>query len=730
MTKLILKVGESSREFPVEGVMLIGRDPDSDICLTGDAVSDQHARISFHESRTLIEDLNSLKGTRVNGRSIERCTLHDGDEVIVGDSHLVFEESGKAESTSAPDGSSVIGRDFGDYTIEASLGEAQQGEVFRALNRSTQERVALKVLKDELSADAGFAARYLEETPRLTQLNHPFLIRYLEFGKQEEKLYFTMELCQGEPLPRHIEKNGVLRHGRVIDVAMGVCQALGHIAERGFSHQDVRPMNMMIDEGGGVKLVGLGLASLLNREASGGEPDLLTGDPHYMAPEQSAGAAIDIRADLYALGASMITMLTGKPPFDGPVLSLLSKHRTEPRPEASTLDVTVPERLSVLIKKLMAVDPDDRPADPMKVARELAEIKQELEKGAVQESTPSGSSSRQVRQAEIATITQTIVEQHSSKAASAVEDPQKEAEQGRSRAGFAFAVLVLLAACVAMFWARGDRETESEAVSPARDVEAIIRVFSSPTAEKEKKEKALDKLSDFGSGAHLPLSKAIPVASVEALPWLALACERLRAKELAPPLIAKAGAMGTQADEIVYRVLGDLGNGASRDFALKQMNSPDAALRRLAWICLSRCIADEDMEWVLAKLGVESDIDRKGAGLALQTLLARPPLHETLNKKLAETLGAKSPEGKRAIETVTSCLERLEAAPSLEAVPCLIELLESNDAGLKAASRNALKAAFGLDHGLEASKWRDWLDKGAKEGDPFRAKAFGKAQEK
>lgn len=409
MAKLILSLGDASREYPVEGVLMIGRDPDNDVAIADDTVSGQHARLSLLENRVLLEDLDSLEGTQVNGRAIQRCVLHDGDEIGIGDAALSFSEAeaGAEEAGSAPAG--PVGRVMGDYAIEASLGIAQQGEVFRATQQSTGNAVALKVLSEDLTQDPDFVQRFLKETESVKNLDHPYLIRYLDFGLLEGKLFFAMELFDGEPLQRRIEQSGRIRPSLALEVGITVAQALAGLAEHGLSHQDVRPMNIMLGANGEIRLVGLGLASLLRRLGGAKKPEILMGDPTYMAPEQhTGGQKIDVRADIYALGATMYHMLVGKPPFEGSVLSLISKHRMEARPNPSETDITIPAALSRLIRRMMEIEPEHRPSDPMKVARELAELRETLAETVGPGELHSSASSRVFKKDEMSSLIQQV----------------------------------------------------------------------------------------------------------------------------------------------------------------------------------------------------------------------------------------------------------------------------------------------------------------------------------
>ncbi len=375
MSKLILKNDTTEQEFQIQEPLLIGSDQGNAITLAeDDGVSNKHARVSPMGHRVILEDLDSLAGVRVNGRMVQRCALHHGDEIEIGDSVLLFEDEEPEASTP---------EHLGDYKISTSLGKTPVGEVFKALKVSEKKIVALKIFDPKLSGDAEFVRGFLEEAAKAKKLAHPGLVRYLDYGFLDRRLYLVMEHVEGESAQQVLEREGPLSADRVIDVAVRICDVLNHAKKAGVTHLDIRPMNILFSSDGLVKLVGMGLALFVlqgketTRKSEPGGSRLakfILGDPHYMASEQHGRAAVDYRSDIYSLGATMFYLLTGRPPFEGPPLKVISNHKMADRPNPCDIDITIPPRLGGLIKRMMAVELDHRPANPDEIQQQLKAI--------------------------------------------------------------------------------------------------------------------------------------------------------------------------------------------------------------------------------------------------------------------------------------------------------------------------------------------------------------------
>ncbi len=290
---------------------------------------------------------------------------------------------------------SMVGREVGGrYRILAKLGEGGMGAVFRAEQISLKRKVALKVLRPELSADPGLVRRFNAEAELAAKLNHPNTVTLFDFGQDDDgSLYIAMEFVEGTSLRDVLVRSGPLPAGRLIDICAQVCGSLTDAHGVGIVHRDLKPDNVMLSTRGGVDdvvtVLDFGIAKLRDERSDGTsipmtqQGDLL-GTPQYMAPEQIRAEPVDGRTDVYALGAMMYEMVTGRLPFEGPTLmSILSKHLTEAPvpPIERRRDLGISPALSGLIVECMSKQPDQRPESMQVLGGRLATLKAQLADG-------------------------------------------------------------------------------------------------------------------------------------------------------------------------------------------------------------------------------------------------------------------------------------------------------------------------------------------------------------
>ncbi|MEJ7597443.1 MAG: protein kinase [Kofleriaceae bacterium] len=272
------------------------------------------------------------------------------------------------------------GSQLGHFKIVRQLGAGGMGEVYLATDLALDRPVAIKVLPDELGRDARRRDRLIREARAQARVAHPNVAHMYFIGEEEDRLYFAMEYVAGNTLAERIAK-GPMSVEAALDVIRGAALGLREAQRNGFTHRDVKPSNLMIDGHGVLKVLDFGLAA---GEAGIGvsgpvAQTSLAGTPLYMAPEQARGEAVDHRADIYALGATLFHLVAGKPPFEADsVDELLSLHATAVRP-------ALPRRgqprtqigaIDALCTKMMAPDPADRfeSYDDLLRAVELASI--------------------------------------------------------------------------------------------------------------------------------------------------------------------------------------------------------------------------------------------------------------------------------------------------------------------------------------------------------------------
>lgn len=276
----------------------------------------------------------------------------------------------------AAGGGDAVGNRF-EILLEA--GRGGMGTVYRARDRSSDETVAVKIMRDGTEVDG---ARFEREAQILSTLDHPRIVRYLAHGKTpDDEPFIAMEWLEGVTLSKYLHERGALPWRDVALLGAAICEGLDGAHGAGLIHRDLKPANLflvgsVIDD---VRLLDFGIARI-----GGGEdgPTGLTrtgellGTAGYLAPEQARGSdAIDARADLFSLGCVLYRALTGAAPFGGEhVLDALGKLLTLEPPPVSQLASEVPARLEALIHRLLAKTPDGRPATAAATRDELRDI--------------------------------------------------------------------------------------------------------------------------------------------------------------------------------------------------------------------------------------------------------------------------------------------------------------------------------------------------------------------
>ena len=267
----------------------------------------------------------------------------------------------------------LVGREIGGrYRVVAKLGEGGMGAVYRGEQISLKRKVAIKVLKPELSADPGLVRRFNAEAELAAKLSHPNTVNIFDFGQDSDgSLFIAMELLEGVSLRQAIQ-DGAMPPARAIAITQQVCRSLADAHRHGIGHRDLKPDNVMLTERGRerdvARVLDVGIAKLRddNRAtvAHMTRAGDLVGTPQYMAPEQIRAEPVDGRTDVYALGAMLYEMLTARLPFEGTtVMAILSKHLTEqPAPPSQRRpDLHLPAVLDGLVLAAMAKDPAHRP---------------------------------------------------------------------------------------------------------------------------------------------------------------------------------------------------------------------------------------------------------------------------------------------------------------------------------------------------------------------------------
>jgi serine/threonine protein kinase len=274
-----------------------------------------------------------------------------------------------------------------DYEIVAQIGEGGFGIVFKARDRGTNELVALKILPPSI-ADEEHISRFRREAEIVRQLHHDNINGYVAFGYDERRkcYYCALEFVEGVDLETRIERSGRLSEDEAISITRQIAMALQHAHHNGLVHRDVKPANIMVKPDGTAKLCDLGLACPTDTAATRITRSSVAGlgTPAYMSPEHVNSRDVDVRSDIYSLGATLYHMVTGRPPFEGSTaVEIVSKHLRESAPWPADINPAVSKALCVIIMKMMAKEPADRYQTPsdLHLDLDLLEAGQEPEIG-------------------------------------------------------------------------------------------------------------------------------------------------------------------------------------------------------------------------------------------------------------------------------------------------------------------------------------------------------------
>jgi outer membrane protein assembly factor BamB/tetratricopeptide (TPR) repeat protein len=264
----------------------------------------------------------------------------------------------------------LAGKTLGQFRIIEQLGQGGMASVFKAYQPSLDRYVAIKVLPAQHALTPGFSERFVREARAIAQLNHPNILPVIDFGQEGDLSYIVMKYVPAGTLTDKMGHPMALEE--VTRLVEGIAAALDHAHERGILHRDVKPSNVLLDEGDWVLLADFGLAKMMagDEELTGSGVGI--GTPAYMSPEQGQGKDVDARTDIYALGVVLYEMLVGQLPFDAETpFAIVMKHITEPLPLPSSLRPDLPEVVERVILKALAKAPADRFATAGELARAL-----------------------------------------------------------------------------------------------------------------------------------------------------------------------------------------------------------------------------------------------------------------------------------------------------------------------------------------------------------------------
>jgi serine/threonine-protein kinase len=253
------------------------------------------------------------------------------------------------------------------------------GTVYLASHEQTGRIVALKLLSPSLAREEGLVARFMREIAALQKLKNPHVVELFDHGVDGDMYYYAMEYVPGETLTARLRREKRIPWRQMIDLSIEICVALKAAHDAGIIHRDLKPSNLLLTPDGNIKLTDFGVAQVFagsKLTVTGG----IIGTAEYMSPEQGQGRRITKRSDLYALGAVMYVMLTGRPPFSGKTtLDVIHKHKYSQFDRPRTIVPEIPYWLDEIVCQLLEKDPEKRPADAFVVNRRLQEVLKKVE---------------------------------------------------------------------------------------------------------------------------------------------------------------------------------------------------------------------------------------------------------------------------------------------------------------------------------------------------------------
>jgi eukaryotic-like serine/threonine-protein kinase len=267
----------------------------------------------------------------------------------------------------------------GRYRVDTRLGNGGMAIVYCGTDLLLRRRVAIKVLRDQFSADDDFIKRFSYEAQAAARLSHPNVVNVYDFGHEGDAYFIVMELVEGETLAAMLRGERRIPESVAIDYATQIAAGLAFAHRQGLLHRDVKPANILVTGDDVVKLGDFGIARAVAENAIGvTQPGMVMGSVAYVSPEQAQGRELDARSDLYSLGVVLYQMITGRLPFNGETpVAVALKHVSDPAPLLDPVRDGVSPALASIVATLLQKNPADRFASATELGRALREAREQ-----------------------------------------------------------------------------------------------------------------------------------------------------------------------------------------------------------------------------------------------------------------------------------------------------------------------------------------------------------------
>jgi serine/threonine protein kinase len=255
----------------------------------------------------------------------------------------------------------LIGTRIGNCILQRQIGKGGMGAVYLAHHIGLNKPVAIKIMSAALIGSPSNIQRFMREAQMAASLEHPNVVQVFDVGEANGLYYLAMQYVVGRSLDRVLEERGRIPLNEASPLIKGVARALDAAQRKGVIHRDIKPANILLTKDGAVKVVDFGLARTSDNNEGLSMPGQIVGTPFYMSPEQAQGTALDVRSDLYSLGATFYHLITGRRCFEGETaLAVLLKHLNEQPVPPHQLCPDLPPAVSQVVLTMMAKNPDDR----------------------------------------------------------------------------------------------------------------------------------------------------------------------------------------------------------------------------------------------------------------------------------------------------------------------------------------------------------------------------------
>ena len=254
----------------------------------------------------------------------------------------------------------MVGTEVGNYRIVEKIGAGGMGVVYKAVDLHLDRLVAIKALNPEFSGNPDLLDRFRAEARAQAQLNHPNLATLYAFLEQDGAAYMVMEYIEGETFHRMVAQRGPIRPAEAVPLFRQALAGLACAHRQGIVHRDIKPGNIMLNRDGVVKVMDFGLAKVVGGHGVT-RSGVRLGTAYYMSPEQILMKPVDLRSDIYSLGATLYEMLTGGAPFHADSeFEILNDHVNTPPPSPARLHPEIPGGIERAVLKALAKQPGER----------------------------------------------------------------------------------------------------------------------------------------------------------------------------------------------------------------------------------------------------------------------------------------------------------------------------------------------------------------------------------